>query len=130
MADLAPLLAEAAPTAQVLTGDAIGDDNPRYRGDAPIAPPTFLRSVGLAIPTLPEADRVPRVLDGGSEWTYDAAVKAGDVITYTTELESLAERQGRMGAMLFATYRTEYVNQNGKIAATQRNTVIRMPEAS
>ena len=110
--------------------DAIGDGSPRYRGDAPIAPPTFLRSVGLAIPTLPDADRVPRVLDAGSEWTYGAAVKAGDRITYTTQLESLAEREGRLGAMVFATYLTEYINQEGEVVATQRNTVIRMPEAS
>jgi hypothetical protein len=102
---------------------AIGDDNTAYPD---VAPPTFLRSLGLAIPTLPDADSVPRVLDGGSEWTYGAPVRPGDEITLTTTLSSLTEREGRMGPMLIATYVTTYVNQSGELAATQANTVIRM----
>lgn len=103
--------------------EAIGDANPAYPD---VAPPTFLRSVGLAIPTLPDQDKVPRVLDGGSEWTYGVPVRPGDTISFATVLESLTERSGRMGAMLIATYRTEYTNQSGELAATQRNTIIRM----
>ena len=34
---------------------AIGDDNPAYPD---VAPPTFLRSVGLAIPPLPDGETV------------------------------------------------------------------------
>jgi hypothetical protein len=109
--------------------EAIGDDNPRFRGERPIAPPTFLRSAGRAIPDFPDGNRVPRVLDGGSEWTYGPPIVAGDRIVFTTRLESLTERSGRMGPMLIAIYLTEYVNQAGELAATQRNTIIRMPEA-
>ena len=105
---------------------AIGDPNPAYPD---VAPPTFLRSVGLAIPPLPDDEAVPRALDGGSEWTYAAPVRPGDIITCTTRLETLVERAGRMGSMLIATYLTEYANQHGAPAATQRNTVIRMPAA-
>ena len=105
---------------------AIGDENPLFPD---IAPPTFLRSLGRAIPTLPDGESVPRALDGGSEWTYGAPVRAGDTITFSTQLEQLIEREGRMGPMLLATYLTEYVNQNGEVAATQRNTTIRMPAA-
>ena len=105
---------------------AIGDENRLFPD---IAPPTFLRSLGRAIPTLPDGESVPRALDGGSEWTYDAPVRAGDTITFSTQLEQLIEREGRMGPMLLATYLTEYVNQNGEVAATQRNTTIRMPAA-
>jgi hypothetical protein len=103
--------------------EAIGDANPAYPD---VAPPTFLRSVGLAIPPLPDADAVPRALDGASEWTYHTPVRPGDVITYSTTLDSLKEREGRMGAMLIADYRTDYVNQRGELAASQHNTVIRM----
>ena len=105
---------------------AIGDDNPAYPD---IAPPTFLRSAGLAIPPLPDSDAVPRALDGGSEWTYGEPVRPGDAITLVTQMESLIEREGRMGAMLIASYLTRYTNQRGELAATQRNTVIRMPAA-
>ena len=105
---------------------AIGDDNPLFPD---VAPPTFLRSLGRAIPALPDSDTAPRVLDGGSEWSYGAAVRAGDAITYSTRLESLIERKGRMGPMLLATYLTEYVNQRGEVAASQRNIIIRMPAA-
>ena len=105
---------------------AIDDENPLFPD---IAPPTFLRSLGRAIPTLPDGESVPRALDGGSEWTYGAPIRAGDTITFSTQLEQLVEREGRMGPMLLATYLTEYVNQDGEVAATQRNTTIRMPAA-
>ena len=105
---------------------AIGDDNPSYPD---VAPPTFLRSVGLAIPPLPDSETVPRALDGGSEWTYGEPVRPGDAITFVTQMDTLIEREGRMGGMLIATYLTRYTNQRGELAATQRNTVIRMPAA-
>lgn len=103
--------------------EAIGDPNPAYPD---VAPPTFLRSAGLAIPPLPDADSVPRALDGGSEWTYTGTVRPGDQITVSTTIESLKERAGRMGAMLICDFLTTYVNQDGTTVATQRNTAIRM----
>lgn len=106
---------------------AIGDPNPAYPD---VAPPTFLRAVGLAIPAMPDSDSVPRILDGGSEWTYAVPVRPGDIVSFATVLESLKEREGRMGAMLIANYRTDYINQRDELAATQRNTVIRMGPAT
>ena len=103
--------------------EAIGDANPAYPD---VAPPTFLRSLGRAVPDLPDADSVPRALDGGSEWSYGPLVLPGDVIEITTTLDSLKEREGKMGAMLIADYVTTYLNQRGETVATQRNTVIRM----
>ena len=111
------------PGAILRFAEAVGDLNPAYPD---IAPPTFLRSAGLAIPPLPEAESVPRALDGASEWTYSAPVKVGDQITVATVLESLKEREGRMGAMLICDFLTTYINQDGVTVATQRNTVIRM----
>lgn len=103
---------------------AIGDGNFSYPD---IAPPTFLRSVGRAIPEIPDSQSVPRVIDGGSEWTYGAIVHAGDVITYTSKIESMTEREGRMGPMLIIIYVTDYSNQDNEFVASQRNTLIRMP---
>ncbi|MEE8518253.1 MAG: MaoC family dehydratase N-terminal domain-containing protein [Dehalococcoidia bacterium] len=106
--------------------EAIGDDNPAYPD---VAPPTFLRSVGLATPDMPDGDSLPRVLDGGSEWTFSTPVRPGDVISFSTVLENLVERSGRLGAMVIATYATEYANQDGVVVAVQRNTLIRMAAA-
>jgi hypothetical protein len=103
--------------------EAIGDTNPAYPD---VAPPTFLRSLGRAVPDLPDADSVPRALDGGSEWTYGSPVLAGDTVHIATTLDSVREREGKMGGMIIADYVTQYVNQHGETVATQRNTVIRM----
>ena len=131
----APLTAGAERGAIIRFAQAIGDDNPRFTGDVSaaagphgdiVAPPTFLRALGQAIPALPDGGRAPRVLDGGSEWTYGAPVRAGDAITFTTRLDSLTERSGRLGPMLLCVYVTDYANQRGELVAAQRNTLIRM----
>ena len=74
---------------------------------------------------MPDEDTVPRLLDGGSAWEYFQPVCAGDRITLSTTMESLNERTGRLGAMLFVVYATEYTNQDGQQVAIQRNTIIR-----
>ena len=103
---------------------AIGDGNFSFPD---IAPPTFLRSVGRAIPDIPNQESVPRVIDGGSEWSYGTVIRSGDVITYKSKIESMTEREGRMGPMLIIIYITDYINQNNEFVASQRNTLIRMP---
>ena len=107
--------------------EAIGDPNPAYPD---VAPPTFLRSAGRAVPDLPGGEALPRALDGGSEWAYHAPVRPGDIVTVVTRLEDLVEREGRLGTMVIATYVTDYTNQRGELAATQRNTSIRMVPAA
>ncbi|MBM3940308.1 MAG: MaoC family dehydratase [SAR202 cluster bacterium] len=114
--------------------EAIGEDNPLFVDDEAavhgphggiVAPPTFLRSIAPAIPPLPDGDRLPNVLDGGSAWTYGAPVRPGDRVTASVELNSLAERSGRLGPMVIATYATEYRNQHGELVATQEQALIR-----
>ena len=113
---------------------AIGDPNPLFSGEGPdhpapeggpIAPPTFLRSLLGAIPPLPDGESLPRVLDGGSAWEYFQPVRPGDRITAVARLESLTEREGRLGRMLFTVYAIEYTDQRGTSVVTQRNTLIR-----
>jgi acyl dehydratase len=114
--------------------EAIEDLNPLYMDESAarssgyrdvIAPPTFFRSLQTATPTMPDGDIVPRLLDGGSAWEYFEPVCAGDRITLATTMESLTERRGRLGKMLFIVYATEYTNQDGNPVAVQRNTIIR-----
>jgi hypothetical protein len=107
--------------------EAIGDANVAYPA---VAPPTFLRSLGRAVPPLPNEGSVPRALDGGSTWSYGPPVIPGDSITVQTTLDSVKEREGRMGAMLITDYSTTYINQRGELVATQTNTVIRMAATS
>ena len=106
--------------------EAIGDPNPAYPD---VAPPTFLRSLPVPTASFPDVDTVPRLLDGGSAWTYNTPIRPGDAITVTTVLGSLKEREGRMGAMLIAEHQIEYRNQRGELAATQHTTHIRMKAA-
>jgi acyl dehydratase len=119
--------------------DAIGDVSPPYRDEEAarnsrhgglIAPPTFLRSLPAGPHRVELRSPYPEVLDGGSEWEYFEPVRAGDRITVTSRIVELKERSGRLGPMLFVTTETRYVNQSGRVAATQRGTIIHYrPEA-
>ena len=51
-------------------------------------------------------------------------VQAGDVITATTKVVDIYEREGRLGKMLFVISETTYKNQDGEIVAKARNTGI------
>ena len=112
---------------------AIGDPNPvfndeeaarRSRYGGLIAPPTFLRSMGPGPLKAQVRSPYPANLDGGSEWEYFEPVRSGDRITVTVKVVDISERQGRLGNMVFTTRETRYVNQIGRLVATQRGTGI------
>ena len=107
--------------------DAIGDPSPAYRGTADggaVAPPTFLRSLDAGPATAVFESPYPDLLDGGSEWEYARPVRAGDRIAVTETLVDVAEKSGRLGPMLLATWETRYVDDSGATVATQRNTLV------
>ena len=113
---------------------AIEDDNPLYNDEMVardsrygglIAPPTFLRSVGVDRPPYPFDMPFNRMLDGGSDWEYFHAVRAGDRITAISEIADINERIGRMGLMVITSIVVTYRNQFGQVAATQTSTSIR-----
>jgi acyl dehydratase len=113
---------------------AVGDSNPLYtdsdfaraQGYADvIAPPNFVAAVISWSPGAPydrlredgtEADShlpgVPasgvRVMGGGEEMTFVAPVVAGTVVTRTTSLIDVEQRESSQGAMLVARYRDAY----------------------
>jgi acyl dehydratase len=122
---------------------AAGDTNPIYFDDtaaraagyrARVVPPAFLvwalepprplealREDGLwrdAGPPLRLA--VSRVLYGGEDWEYRAAVHAGDTITAETRLASLEEKTGASGPFVLLTSETTYTNQAGEVVAIVR----------
>ena len=113
---------------------AIEDDNPLYNDEMVardsrygglIAPPTFLRSVGVDRPPYPFDMPFNRMLDGGSDWEYFHPVRAGDRITAISEIADINERIGRMGLMVITSIVVTYRNQFGQVAATQTSTSIR-----
>lgn len=80
-------------------------------------------------PRIPEAFRldVPykRILNGGTDVEYFDAVCAGDVLTATTKLTGLTEREGRVGPMLIVEVETIFRNSAGKTVAVLRGAAIR-----
>lgn len=113
--------------------EAIGDPNPMWldedyarsrRNGGAVAPPTFLagaRMRGIR-PTVPHG--LKRVLDGGGEWEFYRPVRPGDVLTVTSKVADLTEREGKMGRMLFTVTETVWKNQRNELVAKARSTSI------
>ena len=130
----APSTTDIEKGAIIKFAQAIEDDNPVFNDDMAardsrygglIAPPTFLRSVGVDRPAYPFDMPFNRLLDGGSEWEYFHPVRAGDRITAVAEIADINERTGRMGLMIITSVVVTYRNQFDQVAATQTSTSIR-----
>ncbi len=65
-----------------------------------------------------------RILNGGTDIEYFDTVCAGDVLTATSKLADLSEREGRLGPMLVTVTESTYRNQDGKVVARARGTGI------
>jgi acyl dehydratase len=127
-----PLVFEVEKGHVLRFADAIGDPNPLWNDERAargsryvglVAPPTFLRAARLEVDLPFEAPK--RRLDAGSAWEYFEPVRPGDTITCVARIEEVYERPGRLGTMLFIVTLVRYTNQRGKLAATQRMTLIR-----
>ena len=130
----APTTVDIEKGAIIKFAQAIEDDNPVYNDEKSaresrygglIAPPTFLRSVGVDRPTYPFDMPFTRLLDGGSDWEYCHPVRAGDRITAISEIADINERTGRMGLMIMTSIVVTYSNQFDQVAARQTSTSIR-----
>jgi acyl dehydratase len=128
-----PTVIEIDKSAILRFCEAVGDPNPmwldgdyarshRYGGI--VAPPTFLAAARLrgARPTVPHG--LKRVLDGGGEWEFFRPVRLGDVLTVTTKVIDLTEREGKMGKMLFIVTETTWKNQSNELVAKAKGTSI------
>jgi acyl dehydratase len=113
--------------------EAIGDNNPafcneilaqRTRHREIIAPPTFLRSLKSEMVSLHELNSLTRILDRGSEWTYLEPVKIGDTVTTVNQIVNISQLRLNVGLAVLLVIESKYTNQSGKIAATQRSTII------
>lgn len=76
---------------------AIGDDNPAYRGEHPIAPPTFVAVISSAAwesmfddPELGLALR--RIVHGDQRFTYSRQLRPGDRVTASLTIDKVRVR--------------------------------------
>jgi N-terminal half of MaoC dehydratase len=109
---------------------AVKDDKPDYRGEKPLAPPTFLMTLALWIGDMGQTRTAVkldyrRLLHGEQEFEYVKPIRAGDVLTFRSRTKEVFEKQGKRGGrMLFILGETEFKNQRGEVVAYSRNTVI------
>jgi hypothetical protein len=103
--------------------EAIGDDNPRWKTEAP---PTFLVALAPVSLHLSEAEEYGKGwLNGGNRFEYFEPVKVGDRVSATGRVADVYEKSGATGNLLFIIFETDYVNQEGRTVARLRGTAIR-----
>lgn len=119
---------------------AIGDPNPLYNDPdfasktkygRLLAPPGFTgwpvkagRLSDTLLEYLLKAGAPSRLLDGGVEFEFIEPIGAGDVLTATTKIASISERETRLGKTLFNTLETTLVNPKGDVALKGWSTFI------
>jgi len=119
---------------------AIGDPNPLFNDPdfasktkygRLLAPPGFTGwpvKAGLdmfkLVESLVKAGAPSRLLDGGVEFEFFEPVGAGDVLTATTKIAKVAERETSLGKTMFTTLETTFVNRKGNMALKSWSTLI------
>jgi acyl dehydratase len=115
---------------------AIGDDSPLYHDEeyakksrygGIVAPPTFATTFGFESKESVMAGldiNYARLLHGEQEYEYFKPIKAGDVISFSTKITDITEKQGKSGAMDIVTTEMTGNNQDGEKVFVGRSTVV------
>ena len=119
---------------------AIGDLNPLFnepdfasktKYGRLLAPPGFTGwpvkagwDMFKLVESLVKAGAPSRLLDGGVGFEFLEPVGAGDVLTATTKIADMTERETKLGKTIFTTLETTFVNQKGNVALKSRSTLI------
>src|SRR5690349_24807374 len=109
---------------------AVKDDNPTYRSDGAIAPPTFLMTIAHWVGDLGATRSAVkldyrRLLHGEQEFEYVKPIRPGDTLQFRSRTKDVFEKDGKRGGkMLFVIGETEFTNQRGEVVAYMRNTAI------
>jgi MaoC dehydratase-like protein len=111
--------------------DAIGDEDARYRGDEPIAPPTFPTVLQIAtggqIVLDPELGLdYSRVVHGEQEYVMERPLRAGDHLVATPRIAEIYAR----GPNEFLLTETVIRDAGGDVVVTGRSTLISRGTAS
>ena len=119
---------------------AVGDPNPLFNDPDSagktkygrlMAPPGFTgwpakagRPTEKVFAVLTKAGAPPRVLDGGIEFEFIEPIGAGDVLTATSKIAKVTERETKLGKTMFTTAEVTYLNQKGNVALRSWATII------
>ena len=76
------------------------------------------------VESLIKAGAPPRLLDGGVEFEFLVPIGAGDVLTATTKIAKMTERETKMGKMMFTKVETTFLNKDGAVALKSWSTLI------
>ncbi|MDT5100738.1 MAG: hypothetical protein QOC76_4475 [Mycobacterium sp.] len=109
--------------------DAMGSDNPAYRGPDAMIPPTFLTTAARWAPPGSRVDvgfDRKRLLHGEQEYVFHTLPpRSGDVLTAHERIVDRFSKPGkRGGTMRFATVLTEYRSSDGTLVAEAKATFI------
>ncbi len=135
----APVVVEVDKTACRIFARAVGYTDPVFYDEefakskgyrSILAPPGFLGHT-IYNPARPQRlDYLPpfeipykRLLNGGNDLQYFDDICAGDVLTATSKLVDLQEREGRLGPMLITVTEITY-RRGDKVVAVMRGTLI------
>jgi len=88
--------------------------NPIFRPDKPPRPGYIM----------PFESPYKRILNGGTDMEHYEPICAGDVLTSTSKIADMSERTGSIGPMLLITGETTYKNQEGRVVAVFRGTLV------
>ena len=104
--------------------EAIGDPNPAYRGNDPIAPPTFAfvlsaRALDLLLADPDLGLRLDRIVHGAQKFNYVRPIKAGDEVTATATITTVR----KAGDVEVIMYETVLSTVDGEHLATSTATV-------
>ncbi len=113
---------------------AIDDPNPLWRNEeyarksrygGIVAPPTFVLTIGFEqiqqiLASIPSGS----ILHGDTALEYYQPIRPGDVITATTKITNIRERQGEKGRTVFMTFEITHINQRQELVARCRQMIV------
>ena len=101
--------------------DAIGDDNPAYRGPDAVAPPTFPTSFrpGDAYPDLPP-DFGDVGLHASQVYELERPIRAGDELDVSFTIVDITEKSGRTGDLVFVEREVRVHRRARRLARRRR----------
>jgi acyl dehydratase len=113
---------------------AVGDPNPLWQDEeyasqsgygGIVAPPTFALIMGFdrMLQSL-NLDSSLTVLHGSTELECHQPIRPGDIITVTTRIANVRQRQGKVGETLFVTFDMSCRNQKQELVAMCRQMAI------
>ena len=110
---------------------ALGDDNPAYAGDDPIAPPTFAAVLAAAawdgLFGDPELElSLSRTVHADQRFSWRRPMRAGDQVSATLTVEKVRVR----GAAAFVTIAVTLSTTEGEELCTASSTLVHTSEAA